>query len=246
MEYMLFAIDMIGTVAFAFSGAMTAIRKEMDLLGVMILGMVTAVGGGMIRDIVLGITPPQAFMEPVFALSAVLVSVFVFVVFYLRGRKSGRDCRHENQIIAEGGGCPAYRRDVAAVRECRQTSGQRFQEILMLADTLGLGVFTVAGVRAAFYNGMGINYFLPVFLGTITGVGGGLLRDMMAGDRPYIFVKHVYASASILGACICVFFWEKAGEEAAMLIGTGSVVVLRFLAIKYRWNLPKIAYKDEK
>ena len=70
MEYMLFVIDLIGTVAFAFSGAMTAIRKEMDMLGVMILGMVTAVGGGIIRDIILGIAPPQAFMEPVFALGA--------------------------------------------------------------------------------------------------------------------------------------------------------------------------------
>ncbi len=74
MEYMLFVIDLIGTVAFAFSGAMTAIRKEMDMLGVMILGMVTAVGGGIIRDIILGITPPQAFMEPVFALGAVLIN----------------------------------------------------------------------------------------------------------------------------------------------------------------------------
>ena len=64
MEYMLNILDMIGTVAFAISGAMTAIRKRMDILGVMILGMVTAVGGGMIRDIVLGIRPPQAFKEP--------------------------------------------------------------------------------------------------------------------------------------------------------------------------------------
>lgn len=204
MEYMLFIIDIIGTVAFAFSGAMTAIRKEMDLLGVVILGMVTAVGGGIIRDMILGIAPPQAFAEPVFALSAVLTSALVFVVFYFRGK--------------------------------------RFQQVLMLADTLGLGVFTVVGVRAAFDNHMGMNYFLPVFLGTITGVGGGLLRDMMAGDRPYIFVKHVYASASILGACVCVFFWRRAGEEAAMLTGAGSVVAMRLLAIHYRWNLPKITY----
>ena len=63
MEYMLFLIDMIGTVAFAFSGAMTAIRKEMDILGVMILGMITAVGGGIIRDMILGTLPPQAFQE---------------------------------------------------------------------------------------------------------------------------------------------------------------------------------------
>ena len=120
MEYMLFVIDLIGTVAFAFSGAMTAIRKEMDMLGVMILGMVTAVGGGIIRDIILGITPPQAFMEPVFALGAVLISVFVFAVFYFRGQRRKKKCQPK-----EKGHHPI--------------SGQQFQEILMLADTLGLG-----------------------------------------------------------------------------------------------------------
>ena len=122
----------------------------------------------------------------------------------------------------------------------------KFQQVLMLADTLGLGVFTVAGVRAAFDNGMGINYFLPVFLGTITGVGGGLMRDMMAGDRPYIFVKHVYACASMLGACVCVFLWERAGSGLAMLAGAMCVIVLRLLAIKFRWNLPKVKYEEER
>lgn len=71
MEHMLFVLDMIGTVAFALSGAMTAIKKKMDILGVMILGMVTAVGGGMMRDIILGIVPPQAFREPFYALSLI-------------------------------------------------------------------------------------------------------------------------------------------------------------------------------
>ena len=105
----------------------------------------------------------------------------------------------------------------------------------------GITEITVAGVRAAFDHGMGFNYFLPVFLGTITGVGGGLLRDVMAGDRPYIFVKHVYASASILGACVCVFVWKRIGGSAAMPIGAVSVIVLRALAIRFRWNLPKVA-----
>ena len=210
MEYMLFLIDMIGTVAFAIYGAMKAIRKEMEKKGGIIMGIIKAVGGGIIRDIILGTLPPQAFQEPVFALSGVLVSAFIFAIFYFH------------------------------VKGYRQISGLWFQQALMLADTLGLGVFTVVGVRAAFDNGMGINYFLPVFLGTITGVGGGLLRDIMAGDRPYIFVKHVYASASIVGAVVCVFCWNRIGEEAAMLIGVASVVVLRLLAIRYRWNLPKI------
>lgn len=211
MEYMLFLLDMAGTAAFALSGALTAIKKEMDVLGVIILGMVTAVGGGIMRDIILGNTPPQAFVEPVFALAAAVVSalVFAFLYFHFRGY--------------------------------RQISGLWFQRMIMAADTLGLGVFTVAGVRAAFDHGMGFNYFLPVFLGTITGVGGGLLRDVMAGDRPYIFVKHVYASASILGACVCVFVWKRFGGNAAMPIGAASVIVLRALAIRFRWNLPKVA-----
>ena len=215
MEYMLNVLDMIGTVAFAISGAMTAIRKRMDILGVMILGMVTAVGGGMIRDIVLGIKPPQAFKEPVYALSALFVSAVIFI--YIRIRAKG------------------YQR----------ISGIRFQQILMAADTLGLGVFTVVGVKAAFTNSTEINYFFAVFLGTITGVGGGLLRDMMAGDKPYIFVKHVYACASIAGALICALLWENAGEQIAMLSGAGCVIVMRFLAIRYKWNLPKIENPEE-
>ncbi len=210
MEYMLFVLDMIGTVAFGLSGAMTAIEKEMDILGVIILGMVTAVGGGITRDIILGNTPPQAFQQPVFAGSAAVVSAMVFAVIYFH------------------------------FKGYQEISGYWFQHILMAADTLGLGVFTVAGVRAAFDSGMDINYFLPVFLGTITGVGGGLLRDMMAGDRPYIFVKHVYASASILGACVCVFIWKRLGGNIAMPVGAASVIVLRILAIRFRWNLPKV------
>ncbi|MGN1181271.1 MAG: trimeric intracellular cation channel family protein [Suilimivivens sp.] len=210
MEYMLNVLDMIGTVAFAISGAMTAIKKRMDILGVMILGMVTAVGGGMIRDIVLGVKPPQAFKEPVYALSALVVSAIIFV--YIRLRAKGY----------------------------QHISGLRFQQVLMAADTLGLGVFTVVGVRAAFDSNMEINYFFAVFLGTITGVGGGLLRDMMAGDKPYIFVKHVYACASIAGAFLCALLWKIAGEQIAMPAGAGCIIVMRFLAIRFKWNLPRI------
>ncbi len=215
MEYMLLILNMIGTVAFAISGALTAVKKRMDILGVMILGMVTATGGGMIRDIVLGIAPPQVFRDPVYALSALLVSAAIFVIIYFR------------------------------VRGYQEISGAHFQKELMIADTLGLGVFTVIGVRAAFENNMELNYFLPVFLGTITGVGGGLLRDMMAGDKPYIFVKHVYACASIAGAFVCVFLWNKAGEDVAMVTGAACVIIMRFLAIRFKWNLPRINHFDQ-
>ena len=68
----------------------------------------------------------------------------------------------------------------------------------------------------------------------------GLLRDMMAGDRPYIFVKHVYACASILGAFVCAFLWTGAGEEVAMIAGAVCVIIMRVLAIGFKWNLPRI------
>ena len=103
MEHMLFVLDMIGTAAFALSGAMTAIKKKMDILGVMILGMVTAVGGGMMRDIILGKVPPQAFREPFYAVTALLTSMVIFAFIYFR------------------------------VKGYQGISGQRFGMVLMLA-----------------------------------------------------------------------------------------------------------------
>ena len=73
----------------------------------------------------------------------------------------------------------------------------------------------------------------------LTGVGGGVLRDMMAGNRPYIFVKHFYASASLIGALTCIALWDRVGTVLAMGIGAGLIVLLRLLAAHYHWSLPK-------
>ena len=88
-------------------------------------------------------------------------------------------------------------------------------------------------------TGYELGFYLLTFLGTITGVGGGVIRDMMAGDRPYIFIKHVYACASLAGAAVCVVLWEPAGRLAAMMVGLALVVALRLLAAHFRWSLPK-------
>lgn len=116
--------------------------------------------------------------------------------------------------------------------------------MLLVINMIGTIAFAFSGAMTAIQKEMDI--LGVIILGMITAVGGGIIRDMMAGNRPYIFVKHVYASASILGACACIFFWEKAGEEAAMLIGACIVIILRLMAIRYRWNLPKVAYKEER
>ena len=170
-----FFMEMAGTVAFAASGAMVGVERNMDIFGVSVLGVVTAVGGGMIRDIVLGIIPPNVFINPVYALVATITSCLVFLVFYWKRQ------------LLEG--------------HMRLT----YDRVMLVMDSIGLGIFTVVGVNTGIRSGYMDNVFLLVFLGTITGVGGGLMRDMMAGVPPYIFVKHIYACASIVGASFSIF-----------------------------------------
>ena len=196
---LVFVLELIGTVAFAVSGAIVGIKKQMDLLGVIVLGVCTAVGGGIVRDLILGIT-------------AAAVSVLMFLP-HVRARVG----RHE----------PV------------------FDRLLLVMDAVGLGVFTVVGVQCAYRQTEHYTLFLTVFVGLITGVGGGVLRDVFSGERPYIFVRHFYACASIIGALICALCWNRLGTNAAMLFGAAAIVVLRLLAAYYHWSLPKSDYHDD-
>lgn len=210
MDTYIFIMEIIGTIAFASSGAMVGIQKEMDIFGVAVLGMTTAVGGGMIRDLILGVTPPVMFQDPVYAIVAIVVSCLVFFA-------------------------------IAANRHLPESHLYVLYEKLMLfCDSLGLGIFTVVGVNAALNMEYETTGFLQVFVGVLTGVGGGCVRDMMAGNTPYIFVKHVYASASIIGALSCVFLTRAFGELTGMLVGAALVLLIRCLAAHYKWNLPRI------
>ena len=205
-----FFMEMAGTVAFAASGAMVGVERNMGIFGVSVLGVVTAVGGGMIRDIVLGIIPPNVFTNPVYALVATITSCVVFLAFYWKRQ------------LLEG--------------HMRLT----YDRVMLVMDSIGLGIFTVVGVNTGIRSGYMDNVFLLVFLGTITGVGGGLMRDMMAGVPPYIFVKHIYACASIVGAVVCVYMNRFVGNVEAMMVACFVIILIRYLAAHYRWNLPRL------
>ena len=205
-----FFMEMAGTVAFAASGAMVGVERNMYIFGVSVLGVVTAVGGGMIRDIVLGIIPPNVFTNPVYALVATITSCVVFLAFYWKRQ------------LLEG--------------HMRLT----YDRVMLVMDSIGLGIFTVVGVNTGIRSGYMDNVFLLVFLGTITGVGGGLMRDMMAGVPPYIFVKHIYACASIVGAVVCVYMNRFVGNVEAMMVACFVIILIRYLAAHYRWNLPRL------
>ena len=208
-------IEIIGTVAFAVSGALEAIRKKMDVFGVCVLGYVTAVGGGMVRDVILGITPPNVFRNPDYALVAVITSIVVFFVIYMK-----KDVMTGSFKII-------------------------YDKVLLVMDTIGLAIFTVVGVNIGIQQGYVEKIFLLTFLGTITGVGGGLMRDVMAGEPPYIFVKHIYACASVVGAVVCVYMYREFGTVVSMIVSSAVILLIRYLAAHYRWNLPHIEFEEK-
>ena len=214
MDSIFFIFEIIGVVAFSLSGALTAMKKEMDIFGACVLGMTTSIGGGIIRDLILGVTPPAAFVNPLQA----IIGLTIPAITYLPSiQKLFARNQHKVQALS-----------------------------LMIADSVGLGVFTVVGVNACFERLDSPNFFTAVFLGVITGVGGGVLRDVFSMNLPKIFVKHFYACASIAGA-IVAFVIERYFEAAliASIAGAVAVITLRFLASFLRWNLPKPKYPIE-
>lgn len=211
-----FLIEAIGTIAFASSGAMTAIRKRLDLLGIIILGETTAVGVGMLRDILLGRVPPSLFINPVYVIMAFVTVLILFFIIRF------------NQQIMTGPYIVAY------------------EKIMNIFDAVGLAAFTVTGIDTAAMAGYGEYHFLSIFLGVLTGVGGGVLRDIMAGQTPYILKKHVYACASLAGAIFYVYLSGALGSNAAMVTGALLVIAIRLLATKYCWDLPKATADEPK
>lgn len=203
-------MEILGTVAFSISGAIEAMKKKMDLLGVLVLGLVTAVGGGIVRDIIIGHLPPASFRDPANALLALTTALIAFFVgMLLSNRKTSLHSALWNHV-------------------------------LLLSDAFGLGAFTVLGIQGVQaqtdYEGTAI----LLFVGVITGVGGGLLRDIFAGNVPYIFRKHVYATASLAGACAYLLLQKTGHQGFAAIASMLIVVMLRLLAAHYQWNLPHV------
>ena len=202
MEMYIFVMEIIGSVAFAISGAIEAVRHKMDVFGVTVLGLVTAVGGGIIRDMVIGDLPPKMFRDPTCAMVAILTSI---AVFFLAPRT------HHSKWA---------------------------EKVLYIADSIGLAVFTAVGVESAYdlgYTGL----TLMLFVGVITGVGGGVLRDVFTGTIPYIFRKHIYATASLTGVLAIRICAKWVDQSAALAVGAGLIVMIRLIAILFHLNLPK-------
>lgn len=205
-------MEIIGTIAFALSGALVAISSHLDVFGVSFLACITAFGGGVLRDLILGITPPAIFNNlPVFML-ALVVAVLTFIVAYI------------------------FRNEFDDFKI-------RIERINNVFDAVGLSAFVVMGSEVACTNGFIDNGFIVVFCGMVTGVGGGIFRDILIDTTPYVFKKHVYAMAAIIGGiAYFIIRIHTLNIKLASLISILLVFSIRMLATKYRWSLPKITY----
>ncbi len=203
-------LEIVGTVAFAVSGAFVAIQAGLDIFGVLFIGVVTAVGGGMTRDLLIGVTPPAIFSNLYVLLVAALTALAVFLLAYVKRKKFNE------------------------IRE-------KIEHVNNFFDAIGLAAFSVMGTETAFVHGLSANPVLSVALGMLTGVGGGVFRDILTNTTPYIFKKHVYALASIGGATLYyVLRLLVTGTWLPSVLAVLFVVAIRLLAAKYRWNLPKV------
>lgn len=197
------ALDLTGTLVFAMSGAARGVQRCMDLFGVLVLAFVTAVSGGITRDILIGAVPPESIASWHNLALAVLGGLLVFLLSGLF---------------------------------------DRLQHPVLLFDAIGLGLFAVAGTQKALDHG--VNWPMAAILGMVSGIGGGIMRDVLTAQVPSVFLSDIYAVAALAGALVVV-----AGNTIRLppsvvgWAGVGICVFLRLMALYRGWRLPAASSK---
>lgn len=206
---LMIVLEVIGTVAFAVTGAFLSVKRNLDIFGVVFIGCITAVGGGITRDVIIGKFPPTIFSHTEIILIAAVTSVIIFLISYLHADKFEQ------------------------IRE-------KTEKINNIFDAVGLSAFAVTGTEAVCHSEYGGYFVLAVLMGMLTGVGGGIFRDILVTETPYVLKKHVYALAALIGSIVYYVLRTPLGtawsSAAAMLL----IFAIRMLATKYHWKLPKV------
>lgn len=193
-------IDIAGIAAFSIAGAFAAMEKKLDVFGIFVIAFITALGGGTLRDVLIGEVPVR-WMLDVSPAAIVLLSTIAAMTF------------------------------TKAIKN--------FHKILLLFDSIGLGLFTVLGIQTGIT--LGLHPAICISLGTITACFGGDIRDISLNTIPLIFQKEIYATTCIFGGII--FFLLQMVEEPKMpleIICITTIVMLRLLAMRFNWQLPAI------
>ena len=194
------ALDLIGTFVFAISGAMLGIRQGMDLFGILVLAFVTAVFGGILRDLLIGAVPPAAVGSWYYLALAVTAGLLAFWC---------------HNLLA------------------------RLQQPVLFFDAAGLGIFAVAGTQKAL--DYGLNWPMAAVLGVISGIGGGMVRDVLAAQTPVVLRSDIYAVAALAGGLVVVTgSYLGLPSTFVALAGAALCVFLRIMALYRGWKLPRV------
>ncbi|MFC3689652.1 trimeric intracellular cation channel family protein [Aquipuribacter hungaricus] len=189
--------ELLGVTVFALSGGLLAARRGMDLFGAVVLALVAGLGGGTIRDVLLGAVPP-ANLSDAWAVGC-----------------------------AVGAGVVAFYQDLGLAR---------FRRAVLVLDAGGLGLFTVNGAVTAL--SLGAPPMAAVFLGLLTGIGGGVLRDVLSGQVPVVLQDDIYALPCLAGSVLVVLLWQAdAFTPVAGVLVAVLVFALRLLGRMRRWHL---------
>lgn len=198
MDLILVILDLVGTFVFALSGALVGVRHRLDLFGVLVLSFVAANGGGVMRDTMIGATPPAAL----------------------------QDWRYVAISIAAG-----------LLTFWRAGAIERWRNPVQTLDAVGLGVFAVAGALKA--QAFGLGPVGAMLLGMLTGIGGGMLRDVLVAQVPTVLKAELYAIAALVGAGVVVLGTTLALPVTWVVVGgVLSCTGLRLFAIRRGWKLP--------
>lgn len=209
----IYIMELIGTVAFAISGALIAVRRNLDLFGVVLVGSITSVGGGIMRDLFLGKFPPNIFSNVIVLIIAAITAIVVFVISYFNVDKF-------------------------------EYFEKRIESINNFFDAVGLATFSAIGTEMACELGFYDMAIFSISMGMVTGIGGGIIRDVLVDSTPYVLKKHIYALASIIGSTIYYLIRINGNKIVALIVSIPIIVVIRLLAAKYHWKLPKINLKN--
>jgi uncharacterized membrane protein YeiH len=192
-------LDLLGVAVLAFSGALAAIRARLDVFGVVVLGVITSLGGGVIRDVLLGITPPSTLRQWPYLTVATVVGLATFLV---------------------------------------APSKSLVRRIILVPDALGLALFVTTGTSTALTAGAPT--VTASLVGAISGVGGGVVRDVLLREIPLVLHREIYALPAAVGAA-AVAFGIRAGLPSTPVLLVTAVLIagVRLLAIWRRWDAPR-------
>lgn len=199
-ETFLFVTEMVGTIACAISGIRLAATKNFDWFGAYIVGLVTAIGGGTLRDVLLDI--PVFWMQTWWYLAVTALSLATVIVF-------------RNMLVSR-------------------------DKVLFIFDSIGLAMFCVIGIQKTL--AVGYPMWVATVMGIITGAFGGVIRDILINEEPLVFRKDIYATACLAGALVYWVIMLMGGSPFAQQIScAGTVILLRFLALRFSLSLPILA-----